>query len=131
MASLGLRMEVPMSSEDPKVGTSCCVARSDAHFNTLYTWRGRPASRPSKSSPDKTGATVGPPVQEQLLTRADRDSLSFYDFPLINHHASLLPEPHSLIMETLVVSNRRDGPSATFMECDAECWLGRIHLSTF
>ncbi|KAH8034303.1 hypothetical protein HPB51_022756 [Rhipicephalus microplus] len=99
MVSVGPTMEALMSSEDYKTGNSCCVALSDADLAMPYTRKGSPASKPSRSWPAESGVAVGPPVQEQLLSRGHRDSLSFYEFPLNIHHAALRLQPHSLIME--------------------------------
>ncbi|KAL3200371.1 hypothetical protein MRX96_013317 [Rhipicephalus microplus] len=51
MASVGPTMEALMSSEDYKTGNSCCVALSDSDLSMLYTRKGSPASKPSRSLP--------------------------------------------------------------------------------
>lgn len=116
-AIVGPKMEAVMSSGDHETGDeiSCRVARSDADFTTLYM-EGQPRKPALKQRwPTETSAAVGPPgqAQQRCATGGDRDSLSFYEFPLSDQHEALPPQQHSLSMETLVGSNRLDVSSTT------------------
>lgn len=112
-AIVGPKMESVMSSGDHETGDSCRAARSDADFTTLYM-EGQPRKPALKQRwPTETGAAGGPPGQAQQRAGGDRDSLSFYEFPLSDQHEALPPQQHSLSMETLVGSNRLDVASTT------------------
>uniref|UniRef100_A0A131YML8 Uncharacterized protein n=1 Tax=Rhipicephalus appendiculatus TaxID=34631 RepID=A0A131YML8_RHIAP len=112
-AIVGPKMEAVMSSGDHETGDSCRAARSDADFTTLYM-EGQPRKPALKQRwPAETGAAMGPAGQAQQRTGGDRDSLSFYEFPLSDQHEALPPQQHSLSMETLVGSNRLDVTSTT------------------
>ncbi|KAH7940618.1 hypothetical protein HPB49_002544 [Dermacentor silvarum] len=116
-AIVGPKREAVMSSGDHETADeiACRLARSDADFTTLYM-EGQPRKPTLKQRwppSAELGAAVGPPGQHQRATGGDRDSLSFYEFPLNDQHEALPPQQHSLSMETLVGSNRLDVASVT------------------
>lgn len=107
-AIVGPKREAVMSSGDHETGdeVSCRVARSDADFTTLYM-EGQPRKPSLKQRwPASAEAAAAPGPGQQR--GGDRDSLSFYEFPLSDQHEPLPPQQPSLSMETLVGSNRLD-----------------------
>ncbi|XP_065309671.1 uncharacterized protein [Dermacentor albipictus] len=116
-AIVGPKREVVMSSGDHETTdeVSCRSARSDADFTTLYMegQPRKPALKQRWPPSAELGAAVGPASQQQRATGGDRDSLSFYEFPLNDQHEALPPQQHSLSMETLVGSNRLDVSSTS------------------
>ncbi|KAL3200372.1 hypothetical protein MRX96_013318 [Rhipicephalus microplus] len=113
MASVGPTMEALMSSEDYKMVNSCCVALSDSDLAMLYTRKGSPASKPSRSWPAESGAAVGPPFKNSCFPEGTES------------HCPSTSSPVTIIMwlsdsshTPLIWKSRRDVTSATSMNSD-------------
>ncbi|CAN8000622.1 unnamed protein product [Ixodes hexagonus] len=101
----GPQIEVIMSSGDHHGSAEARPTRSDADFSTLYM-EGQPRKPVLKQHWAPLNATP-----EELRARAtDRDSFSFYEFPMSEQQDTTV---QSLSLETLVGSNRQDAASTS------------------
>lgn len=117
-AMVGPRMEAASGDHESADQVACRMARSDIDFSALYM-EGQPRKPSLKqrwASVD-VGATaaVGAtrPSGVSAAMGSDRDSLSFYEFPMNEQHEVIPPQRQSLSMETLVGSNRIDVASTS------------------
>lgn len=117
-AMVGPRMEAASGDHESSEQVACRMVRSDADFSTLYM-EGQPRKPSLKqrwasvdvAATAGVGETGSSGVTAALGT--DRDSLSFYEFPMNEHPEAIPPQRHSLSMETLVGSNMIEAASTS------------------
>lgn len=117
-AMVGPRMEAASGDYKSSEQVACRMARSDADFSTLYMegQLQKPSLKQRWASVDVGATAAGGEARPSGMTAAmgtDRDSLSFYEFPMNEQQEAMPPQRHSLSMETLFGSNRIDAASTS------------------